>query len=62
MAQLPYVKKYTDDCGIRRRYFRGYGGALPGRLCSPEFIAAYQGYTAGGDTKIDRSATGSFGR
>ena len=35
MAKLPYVKEYTDDCGIRRRYFRrkGFkGGALPGRF------------------------------
>jgi integrase len=66
MAKLPYIKEYTDDCGIRRRYFRrkGFkGGALPGRIGSPEFIAAYQTYMARQttETKIERSAPGSFG-
>jgi enterobacteria phage integrase len=66
MAKLPYIKEYTDDCGIRRRYFRrkGFkGGVLPGRLGSAEFLAAYQGYITGStaEIKIDRSATGTFG-
>src|ERR1019366_10528667 len=66
MARLPYVKEYTDDCGIRRRYFRrkGFkGGALPGRVGSPEFMAAYQAHMVGAPTeaKIDRSAKGTFG-
>src|SRR5437868_5758903 len=66
MAKLPYIKEYTDDCGIRRRYFRrkGFnGGALPGRLGSPEFLAAYQAYMARQttETKIERSAPGTFG-
>jgi integrase len=36
---------------------------LPGRLGSAEFLAAYQGYISGStaETKIDRSATGTFG-
>lgn len=25
MANRPYIKEYTDDCGIRRRYFRRKG-------------------------------------
>jgi integrase len=66
MARLPYIKEYTDNCGIRRRYFRrkGFkGGVLPGRLGSAEFLAAYQDYISGStaETKIDRSATGTFG-
>jgi hypothetical protein len=66
MARLPYIKEYTDDCGIRRRYFRrkGFkGGALPGRVGSSEFIAAYQAYVAGvpAETKVERSAKGTFG-
>lgn len=66
MARLPYIKEYTDDCGIRRRYFRrkGFkGGALPGRVGSPEFMAAYQAYVAGvpAETKVERSAKGTFG-
>jgi integrase len=66
MARLPYIKEYTDDCGIRRRYFRrkGHkGGALPGRVGSPEFMAAYQAYVAGvpAEAKAERSAKGSFG-
>jgi integrase len=50
MAKLPYVKEYTDDCGIRRRYFRrkGFrGGPLPGPIGSPEFLEAYQGFMGG---------------
>src|ERR1700740_3031907 len=66
MANLPYVKEYTDDCGIRRRYFRrkGFlGGALAGRIGSPEFMAAYQAYMANAPTeaKVERSAKGTFG-
>jgi integrase len=66
VARLPYIKEYTDDCGVRRRYFRrkgSAGGALPGRVGSLEFMAAYQAYMAGtpAKTKIDRSATGTFG-
>jgi integrase len=66
MAKLPYVKEYTDDCGIRRRYFRrkGFkGGALPGRTGSPEFMATYQSYMVGAPAKatVDRSAKGTFG-
>ena len=66
MARLPYIKEYTDDCGIRRRYFRrkGFkGGALPGRTGSPEFMAAYQAYMVGAPAKakIDRAAQGTFG-
>ena len=54
MARLPYIKEYTDDCGIRRRYFRrkGFkGGALPGRIGSAEFMAAYQAYMADAPTE-----------
>lgn len=50
MARLPYIKQYIDDCGIRRRYFRrkGFrGGPLPGKVGSPEFVAAYQIYIGG---------------
>src|SRR5271170_4418859 len=50
MAKLPYIKEYTDDCGIRRRYFRrkGYkGGTLPGKVGSSEFIETYQRYIGG---------------
>jgi len=50
MARLPYIKEYIDDCGIRRRYFRrkGFkGGPLPGKVGSPEFVAAYQMYIGG---------------
>jgi len=66
MAKLPYIKEYTDDCGIRRRYFRrkGFkGGALPGRTGSPEFMATYQSYMVGAPAKatVDRSAKGTFG-
>lgn len=66
MARLPYIKEYTDDCGIRRRYFRrkGFkGGTLLGRIGSPEFMAAYQAYVAGdaAETKVERSAKGTFG-
>jgi integrase len=67
MARLPYIKEYTDDCGIRRRYFRrkGFqGGALPGRIGSPEFMAAYQAFVSAGqpvEVKVDRSAKGTFG-
>src|ERR1700712_2092908 len=66
MAKLPYIKEYTDDCGIRRRYFRRKGragGVLPGRVGSPEFMAAYQAYMAGTPTKtkVERSASGTFG-
>src|ERR1700692_705626 len=61
MARLPYIKEYTDDCGIRRRYFRrkGFlGGALPGRIGSPEFMAAYQAYMVGAQAaaQVDRAA------
>jgi hypothetical protein len=67
MARLPYIKEYTDDCGIRRRYFRrkGYkGGVLPGRIGSPEFMAAYQAFVSTGQPAehiADRSAKGTFG-
>src|ERR1019366_10828439 len=67
MARLPYIKEYTDHCGIRRRYFRrkGFqGGALPGRIGPPEFMAAYQAFVSAGrpaEVKVDRSAKGTFG-
>jgi integrase len=66
VARLPYIKEYTDDCGIRRRYFRrkGFkGGALIGRVGSVEFMAAYQAYMTGAPTeaKVQRSAKGTFG-
>lgn len=66
MAKLLYVKEYTDDCGIRRRYFRrkGYkGGALPGPIGSSEFLEAYQAYMAGKPAPLARArdAAGTFG-
>jgi integrase len=50
MAKLPYVKEYTDNFGVRRRYFRrkGFkGGPLPGPVGSPDFMEAYQGFMSG---------------
>ena len=47
MAKLPYVKEYTDNCSVHRRYFRrkGFkGGPLPGPVGSPDFMEAYQGF------------------
>src|SRR6187402_3532028 len=57
MAELPYIKEYTDDCGIRRRYFRrkGFkGGALPGKVGSSEFMEAYQAFMAGKPAPLAR--------
>lgn len=67
MANLPYVKEYTDDCGIRRRYFRrkGFkGGPLPGPIGSSEFLEAYQAFMAGKPAPLARppSGPGTFGR
>jgi integrase len=65
MANLPYVKEYTDDCGIRRRYFRrkGFkGGPLPGPIGSPEFLDAYQALMGGKPAPLARvHGAGSFG-
>ena len=66
MAKLPYVKEYTDDCGIRRRYFRrkGFtGGALPGPIGSPEFLEAYQSFMGGKPAPIAKGEArpGTFG-
>jgi integrase len=61
MAKLPYVKEYTDDCGIRRRYFRrkGFkGGTLPGPIGSPEFMEAYQAYIGGKSAPLAKGANG----
>jgi integrase len=66
MANLPYVKEYTDDCGIRRRYFRrkGFkGGPLPGPIGSPEFLEAYQAFMGGKPAPLARvHGAGTFGR
>jgi integrase len=62
MAKLPYVKEYTDDCGIRRRYFRrkGYkGGPLPGPIGSSEFLEAYQALVAGKPAPLARARNGA---
>jgi integrase len=62
MANLPYVKEYTDDCGIRRRYFRrkGYkGGPLPGPIGSSEFLEAYQAFMAGKPAPLARARNGA---
>src|SRR6476661_1225516 len=65
MANLPYVKEYTDDCGIRRRYFRrkGFkGGPLPGPIGSPEFLEAYQAFMAGKPAPLAQAqGAGTFG-
>jgi integrase len=66
MAKLPYVKEYTDDCGIRRRYFRrkGFrGGPLPGPIGSPEFLEAYQAFIGGKPAPAVRrqARPGTFG-
>jgi integrase len=61
MAKLPYVKEYTDDCGIRRRYFRrkGFkGGPLPGPVGSPEFMEAYQAYVGGKPAPLAKGVNG----
>jgi integrase len=64
MADLPYIKEYTDSALIRRRYFRrkGYkGGPLPGKVGSPEFMEAYQAYMAGRPAPLARgTAPGTF--
>lgn len=67
MAELRYVKEYTDDGGVRRRYFRrkGFkGGALPGKVGSPEFMEAYQGFMSGAAhaaSPLVSNAPGTFG-
>jgi integrase len=66
MAKIPYVKEYTDDCGVRRRYFRrkGFkGGALPGRVGSPEFMEAYQAFIGGKPAPLAKghNGPGTFG-
>lgn len=66
MAKLPYVKEYTDNCGIKRRYFRrkGFkGGALPGTVGSPEFMEAYQGFMSATMVAAGpkRHGSGTFG-
>lgn len=61
MAKLPFVKEYTDTCGIRRRYFRrkGFkGGPLPGPIGSPEFMEAYQAYMAAQPAPLARAKNG----
>jgi enterobacteria phage integrase len=61
MARLPYIKEYTDDCGVRRRYFRrkGFkGGPLPGPIGSPEFMEAYQAHIGGKPALLARDANG----
>jgi integrase len=66
MAKLPYVKEYTDNCGIRRRYFRrkGFrGGPLPGPIGSPEFLEAYQAFIGGKPAPVAKGEArpGTFG-
>lgn len=66
MANLPYVKEYTDDCGIRRRYFRrkGFkGGPLPGPIGSADFLEAYQAYMTAKPAPLARArdGAGTFG-
>lgn len=66
MANLPYVKEYTDDCGIRRRYFRrkGFkGGPLPGPVGSADFLEAYQAYMTSKPAPLARArdSAGTFG-
>lgn len=66
MANLPYVKEYTDNCGIHRRYFRrkGFkGGPLPGSVGSPDFLEAYQAYMAARPAPLSRGrdGAGTFG-
>ncbi|MDB5550633.1 MAG: hypothetical protein JWL86_617 [Rhizobium sp.] len=64
MADLPYIKEYTDNCLVRRRYFRrkGFkGGPLPGKIGSDEFMEAYQAYMAGKPAPLARGiAPGTF--
>ena len=46
MARLPYIKEYTDDCGIRRRYFRTQG--ISGRrVAGPHRLARIHGGLSG---------------
>lgn len=66
MADLPYIKEYTDNCGVRRRYFRrkGFkGGPLPGRIGSSEFLEAYQAFMEAKPAPLakPKDASGTFG-
>jgi integrase len=65
--KLKYVNEYIDRTGKLRRYFRKNGkqlGPLPGEVGSEEFMAAYQGFLAGGaiEQKTITTVDGSFGR
>lgn len=66
MAKLPYIKEYTDQSGQRRRYFRrrGFkGGPLPGKIGSPDFMAAYQAYVESRPAPLVgiKNGAGTFG-
>lgn len=67
MAKIPYVKRYADDCGIPRMYFRrkGFaGGPLPAPIGSVEFLEAYKAYMEGKPAPLAKPAingSGTFG-
>jgi len=67
MAKIPYVKEYTDNCGIRRLYYRrkGFkGGPLPMPVGSPEFMEAYKAYSEARPAPLSKPTThgtGTFG-
>ena len=63
VLKLKYVNEYHDRTGKLRRYFRRgkVRGPLPGKVGSPEFMAAYQGYLGSKATATTRKIEGSLG-